>query len=124
MIWKHHDNLIFSPDASKRSEARGEDNSHAFKNLKALAISPNEDAIVYITIKWSLRGLQKELCIKRMKLDDAGEISFAAPVKVSLEYPFDSGCSLSMICENGEFHCFVAHRNGPVEKIVFPEGSI
>jgi len=124
VIWKNHDNLIFSPDASKQSEARGGDNSHAFKNLKALAISPNEDAIAYITIKRSWRGLQKELCIKRMMFDAAGEVSFTAPVKVSLEHPFDSGSSLSMICENGEFHCFVAHRNGPVEKIVFPEASI
>jgi hypothetical protein len=119
VIWKCHENLIFTPDASKRTEALDEDKTYPFRNLKAFAVSPNEDAIAYITMKRSWRGLQKELCIREMMFDSAGEVSFTMPVKVNLEYPFDIGSSLSMICENGEVHCFVAHRNGPVEKIVF-----
>jgi hypothetical protein len=123
VIWKCHENLIFSPDARKRTEALDENKPYPFKNLKALAISPNEDAIAYITMKRSWGVLQKELRISKMTFDSAGKVSFTTPVKVSLEYPFDIGSSLSMICENGEAHCFVAHRNGPVEKFIFPEHS-
>ncbi len=105
-----------------------DDKLYPFKNLKALAISPNEDALAYIKMKrrWKktlFPEIHKNIYIRRMKFDSDGNVTFVAPVKVSLEYPFDDGSSLSMICENGEVHCFVAHRNGPVEKIVFQERS-
>ena len=58
-----------------------------------------------------------------MKFEATGDVSLGEPVNVTLEYSFPVGSSLSIICENGEVHCFVAHRNGPVEKIVFPERS-
>jgi hypothetical protein len=128
VLWKCHDNLIVSPDPSRRTESPEEDKLHPFKNLKSLAISPKEDALVYIKMKrklnrWLFPELQKKIYVRRMTFDSDGNVAFMAPRKVGLLYPFDEASSLSMICENGEVRCFVAHGNGLVEKVVFQERS-
>jgi hypothetical protein len=56
-----------------------------------------------------------------MVFDGETNVNFGSIQKVELRYPFEEGSSISIFCEAQEVHCFIAHRQGHVEKVVFEE---
>jgi len=111
-------------DLRKNGSGWAED-PHQFKGLQALSISPRQDAVVYVKTKMKWSGLRlrprTRLYFRKMAFDGEGNVNFGSVQKVELRYPFVDGSSISIFCEASGVQCFVAHRQGHVEKVVFEE---
>ncbi len=56
-----------------------------------------------------------------MIFDHNRNARFLTRQNVELRYPFLEGSSMSVNWEDGEIHCFVAQRDGTIEKVVFDQ---
>jgi hypothetical protein len=115
---------VVSPDLRKTVSGGAED-PQQFKGLQALAICPRQDAVVYVRTKTKWSGFRlrprTRLYIRKMMFDGEGNVNFGSVQKVELRYPFVPGSSISIFYEASGVQCFVAHRKGHVEKVVFEE---
>ncbi|CZR51481.1 uncharacterized protein PAC_01357 [Phialocephala subalpina] len=118
VLWKSHNNILIAPH---NCTDRWGQNLSKLDDLQALAITPSEDHIVYIRVKWKFFAARKtKLYIRRMEVDRDGNVVLLPPRKVLLNHLFQHGSStLSVASDKRDVRCFVVHITGDVEKVVF-----
>jgi len=125
VLWKPHDDIVIVPKnchSPWREERLSLKNRPSLKHLKAIAVTPNEDQIVYILSKHKPFQLRHctTLYIRKIEYSNNGVPTLGARRKAILRHPFEAGSTLTISShDDHEIRCFVSHSRGAVEAAVF-----